>query len=250
MNDVATRYRLDKTSPQPLYMQLKAKIVAEVQAGDLLPGCLLPSESDLVSALGISRPTVRQAFGELAMEGYVTKQRGRGSFVAYPKIEGQFLNKLQSFDDEMRQQRRTPSTRMLSLKRVDGIPKINDRLGLPHGDQLIELTRLRFADGVPVVYVDTHLPLAPFVGLLADDLETTSLYATLERDYGTRVNRVTRTIEASPARAFEAELLQLSPNDPICLVRTTAFTDDNRAVEYSVASYRGDMMAFSMELYR
>ena len=250
MNDFASRWRLDKASPTPLYMQLRNRIVAEVEAGTLATDELLPSESELIEGLSISRPTVRQAFTLLAMEGYVRKERGRGSFVAHPKIEGQFLNKLQSFDDEMRQQRLTPSTRLLSLHRTPGIPRVNDRLGLPHQDALIELNRLRFADGAPVVYVVTYLPYDMFPGLLTTDLENASLYATLEQAHGTRVNRVTRTIEASPARASEAELLQVKPGSPVCLVHTTAYTADNRAVEYSIASYRGDVTAFTVELYR
>jgi len=249
-SDTGLAFQVDKSSPVPLYTQLKTLIIAQIESGQLLPGAILPSEFELMEVLGVSRPTVRQALSELAAEGYIDKQRGRGSFVAHRKIEGQFLNKLQTFEDEMRHQRLTPSTRMLSLRRVSGIPRVNDRLGLPHSDELVELTRLRFADGVPVVYVDTHLPFAPFVGLLNADLEKSSLYETLERDHGTRVSRVTRTIEASAARASEAELLEVRPGSPICLVRTTAYAADNRAVEFSVASYRGDMSTFTVELYR
>lgn len=244
------RYRLDKTSPVPLYLQLKSKILAEIESGALKAGDLLPSEAELVAALAISRPTVRQALSELSVEGYVHKQRGRGSFVSYPKIEGRFLSKLQSFAEEMRQQRLTPSTTVLSLAKIDGIPQVNDRLGLPHSEPLIALSRLRFADGAPVVIVDTCLPYTPFAGLLTADLENASLYDTLERDYATRVSRVARTIEAAPAAAQDAELLRVKQGAPVCLVHTVAYSVDNRAVEHSVARYRGDMTRFSLELYR
>jgi len=250
MNPATSHYALDKSSALPLYSQLKQQIVADIDSGRLKTGELMPSESDFIAALGISRPTVRQALGDLVAEGYVQKQRGRGSFVSHPSIQGQFLAKLQTFDEEMRQQRLTPSTKVVTLQEIDGIPTVNDRLGLPHSQPLLLLGRLRFADKTPVVYVETRLPQAPFAGLLEADLEHRSLYDALEQDYGTRVSRVARTIEASAARVREADLLQVKPGSPICLVHTTGYTTDNRAIEYSVASYRGDMMSFSIELYR
>lgn len=250
MNDVAALYAIDKSVPLPLYSQLKARILGQIAAGTLKPGDLLPSESQFCRALGISRPTIRQAFSELAMEGYVAKQRGRGSFVSQPKIEGRFLSKLQSFDAEMRQQRLTPSTRLISLEQVPGIPAVNDRLGLPLGAPLIALTRLRAADGIPVVYVETYLPHAPFAGLLDADLEGRSLYATLEEDYGVRVDRVTRTIEAVQATPSEADLLEIRHGAAISLVHTVAYASRPGPVEYSVARYRGDRTTFSLELYR
>ncbi|MDR2374500.1 MAG: GntR family transcriptional regulator [Bifidobacteriaceae bacterium] len=247
---IVTRFEIDKALPIPLYRQLKDRILSHIRDGTLEPGDLLPSESELGQALGLSRPTIRQALSELALEGFITKEQGRGSFVAKPKTEGHFLSKLQSFSDEMRQLGLEPSTELLSLRVVASIPKVNDRLGLPLGHPLVELARLRSADAVPIVYVETYLPGVEFADLVNFDLAGASLYATLEKDFGAAVTRVTRTIEACLVRPREAKLLKVEPPSAICLVRTVAYADGRGPVEYSIARYRGDQTQFSLELYR
>jgi GntR family transcriptional regulator len=250
MTQRTTELVIDRSSPLPLYWQLKDQIRTRIESGELTEGALLPSEAELRRALGISRPTIRQALSELAIEGVISKEQGRGSFVAKRKIEGRFLSKLQTFGEEMLQQGLAPSTRVLELAKVAAIPRVNDRLGLPLSAPLVALARLRSADAVPVVYVETYLPFDQFGGLLNADLERASLYQTLEGDYGARVSRVTRQIEAVAARKSEADLLQVALGSPICLSRTVAYTDSPGPVEYSIARYRGDMTRFSIELYR
>jgi GntR family transcriptional regulator len=248
---MVTPFMVDRSLPTPLYWQLKEQILKHIDDGSLAPGDWLPSESELCQELRLSRPTIRQALSELAMEGVIEKARGRGSFVARPKIDGGFLSKLQTFAEEMRQQHLTPSTRLISLDQVAGIPKINDRLGLPLAAPLIALVRLRLADDVPVVHVETYLPYETFPSLVEADLENASLYDTLEREHAVRVSRVTRQIEAVVAGRHDTELLGVSLGAAICLTRTVAYADEVAGpVEYSVARYRGDMTQFSLELYR
>lgn len=248
---IAWQLAVDKKQPVPLYRQLKDSILRMINDGTLIPGTMLPSEAELCQALKVSRPTTRQALAELAIEGYVTKAQGRGTFVSHPRIEGRFLSKLQTFADEIRQDSMTPSTRVLGLEVSEGIPHVNDRLGLPLSAPIVAIKRLRFADGVPVVFVETYLPYRLVPGMLDTDLEEHSLYETLERQYGLRVSRVTRVIEAAASTPREAELLLVKQGAPICLVKTVGYTDKTGGpVEFSVARYRGDMTTFSVELYR
>jgi GntR family transcriptional regulator len=246
----APRFAVDKNSPIPLYRQLKDAILEQIKDGSLEAGDLLPSEAELGAELGISRPTIRQALSELTSEGFVIKEQGRGSFVSKPKPEGRFLSKLQSFNDEMRQLGMEPSTRLLSLSTTGGIANVNDRLGLPHSTPLVEMHRLRFADGVPMVAVRSYLPGDRFGRLVEMDMETRGLYQTLEAEFGVRLERVTRTIGAVLARTADAELLEVALPAALSEVRTVAYSEAGSPVEYSLARYRGDTTQFSLELYR
>ena len=76
--------RLSMDSDIPLYSQLVGIIKQNISSGKLGVGDLLPSESELCRAMGISRNTVRQAIGELEEEGLVVRKRGKGTFVADP----------------------------------------------------------------------------------------------------------------------------------------------------------------------
>jgi hypothetical protein len=55
-----------------------------VRSGDLRSGDPLPSERGLASEFGVNRLTLRKALDVLTAEGLITRQHGRGSFVASP----------------------------------------------------------------------------------------------------------------------------------------------------------------------
>ncbi len=243
-------FALNKDVPVPLYYQFKQILLEKIMSGALAESECLPTEMTFVSSLGISRSTVRQAFHDLVNEGWLTREKGKGTFVRRPKIDEGFFQKLDSFNQEMRQKGMEPGTQVLDLRRADGRGDINGHLSLPDEAGLLYLCRLRKADNVPVVYLETWLPFEPVQSLLSVDFTSSSLYAVLEERYGLRVERVVRVIEAVGASGKEARLLGLKSGAPVCLVRTTAYLGDGMPIEYSIARYRGDRNQFTVELVR
>ncbi|MFT4112440.1 GntR family transcriptional regulator [Silvibacterium sp.] len=77
--------RLNRDSFVPLYQQIKNWLLYKIEAGDLCEGDGVPSEVDFSRCLDVSRAVVRQAFYELRLEGYVTRDKGRGTFVSLRK---------------------------------------------------------------------------------------------------------------------------------------------------------------------
>ncbi|GGJ02085.1 arabinose metabolism transcriptional repressor [Alicyclobacillus cellulosilyticus] len=71
-----------KRKTTPKYRQLKHEILSWIHSGRFQPGDAIPSEHELASQYGISRHTVRQAITELAHEGWLIREQGRGTFVA------------------------------------------------------------------------------------------------------------------------------------------------------------------------
>jgi len=78
---VWTSCRLDRASFVPLYEQIKRLFLSGVAQGKLSAGDAIPSEARLAMVFQISRATVRQALYELRMEGYLVREKGRGTFV-------------------------------------------------------------------------------------------------------------------------------------------------------------------------
>jgi len=75
--------RLDRTSSEPLYQQLYRQIREELESGSFdSSASRLPSSRVLAATLGISRPTVNQAFSKLLAEGYLQTRKRSGIFVA------------------------------------------------------------------------------------------------------------------------------------------------------------------------
>jgi GntR family transcriptional regulator / MocR family aminotransferase len=73
--------RLDRASPEPLHQQLYRQIREELENGSFCAS-RLPSSRVLATTLGISRPTVKQAFSKLLAEGYLQARKRSGIFVA------------------------------------------------------------------------------------------------------------------------------------------------------------------------
>ena len=67
---------------EPIYEQIKCGIRQRILAGELVPGDSVPSEYALAREFAVSRGQTRQALRDLEMEGFLIRERGRGSFVA------------------------------------------------------------------------------------------------------------------------------------------------------------------------
>ncbi|MFI6741499.1 GntR family transcriptional regulator [Nonomuraea sp. NPDC050451] len=65
----------------PKYAQVMRAIQERIEAGEYAPGDMLPSETQLVRELGVGRTTVVRALQTLAMQGWIEREHGRGSFV-------------------------------------------------------------------------------------------------------------------------------------------------------------------------
>ncbi|MBC8569895.1 GntR family transcriptional regulator [Zongyangia hominis] len=242
-------FKLDRDTPVPLYYQLKQYLIGQIRGGKLKVGDMLPTEFDLCEKFGVSRPTVRQAMSEMVAEGYLYRHKGRGTFVSKPKLEGRFFQKLQSYNVEMTQKGLEPATEVLNLKMVEDAEDACVHLGLEPQSKCILLERLRFADGEPMVYLETFMPYDRFGELLEVDFSTLNLYQELEERFHIKIYRARRVLEAIAANEVEAKLLQIKEGEPICYVTTVAYTKDEIAVEYSRARYRGDRNKFSIDLY-
>ncbi len=76
---------LQRNAYIPLYVQIRDRLVADIEADRLPVGSRLASEPEFVAQLGVGRPTVRQALSLLRQEGWITTRRGSGSFVTRPR---------------------------------------------------------------------------------------------------------------------------------------------------------------------
>jgi GntR family transcriptional regulator len=73
---------VDHDAATPLWRQLADILRAQIQAGTLPPGRVIPSETTLMQQHGMARGTVRKAIDVLVDEGLVLRVQGRGTYVA------------------------------------------------------------------------------------------------------------------------------------------------------------------------
>jgi GntR family transcriptional repressor for pyruvate dehydrogenase complex len=68
--------------PRNLSRQIAERIAAHIVGAKLAPGAKLPTEQEMVAAMGVSRTVVREAVAALRAEGLVVTRQGAGAFVA------------------------------------------------------------------------------------------------------------------------------------------------------------------------
>jgi GntR family transcriptional regulator len=242
--------RVDRSSPLPLHVQVTQALRDQIVRGAWKPGDRVPGDLELCSELGISRTTIRQALAEMAHEGWVVRERGRGTFVAPPKLTESAVERLSGFFEDMVALGYPPVSQVLHQEARPADEQIAARLNVRPGTHIVEIERLRFVEDEPVVLTTTYLPLALAPGLATADLTRRSLYEYLETECGLTLARGQRTIEAVAADARQARLLRIRKGAPLVYLQSVSFLADGRPIEYYRALHRGDRSRFEVELVR
>lgn len=239
-------HTLNPRAPIPLYLQLKEAMLGVLQKGEWGEDRPLPSERELSEQLRISRSTVRQAIHELEMEGWLVRRQGRGTFPVQAKVE-QPLVMITSFTENMRQAGIRPSTKLISASLEPAEGRVAKALRLGPGGVVAVLTRLRLADGIPMMLEVSHLNYALTPGLLERNLEG-SLYEILHTAYRLRFATGQESIEAIVAEPWLAKLLQIKRKVPILYTERTVLTDTGAALEFTQRYGRADKCSFRVML--
>ncbi|HML36530.1 MAG TPA: GntR family transcriptional regulator [Bacillota bacterium] len=240
---------IDKSVPIPLYFQLKQLILSEIQDGNYKSGDMIPTENEISDAFKISRTTVRQAVTELVQEGWLYRVKSKGTFVSLPKINQDFIKKLESFNDQIIRAGMEPSTEVLELKTMPATEVVAKHLEIKENESVIFLYRKRLADGEPIVTIKTYLPYDTCSFVMEHNLEQERLYAILRQSPATTVFRVERIVEAVEATAEDANLLNIKKGKPIQHFTSTGYSTFGKPIEYSLARYRGDRNSFEITVF-
>jgi GntR family transcriptional regulator len=240
---------LDRRSFVPLYYQLQEILKEQIESGVWRPGDTLPSEPELARRYGISRVVVRQALAILEDDRQVIRIRGRGTFVAEPKLDTRAggLSRLLATP-------RTPDVliEVLDARTAHVEPSIRERLGAAEGDRVLRLgTALAIRD-VPLAITYSFF-LADQVPWLEDVARPGGA---LDRDlvlgdHGVQLDRSSLSIETSQCGQFEAERFGIEHRASVFLVLCTEYRrtgGEPAPFEVARVEYRGDLLQFRLEV--
>ena len=236
---------LDRSSPLPLYHQLKQEILRQIHNGTLDPGSTLPGERELENQYDVSQITVRRALSELAQEGSISRQPGRGSFVLAHKIEHSSVRPGGLFDDVVAQGLRVWS-QLLEYKWLAATRGVAVKLNVSHGSSVLFIQRLLCTGSEPLGVFADYYSVGEDVVLTHEEIESTPITRLLEQQYGIALGRVERTIEATLVLENEARLLQVRPGSPVLLVELLIYEESGRPLCFKKNLYRGDRYKYRL----
>jgi GntR family transcriptional regulator len=238
---------IDKSYPLPMYFQLKEFLRDKIASGEWKPGDMVPSERELSEQHHISRMTARQALSELATEGLLRREQGRGTFVAEPKIE-HGLTRLTGFTEDIRARGMAPGARVVRLELITPPLLAVRALQIASDRKIILLERLRLAGGEPIALETSHLHFNGVENLLNEDFENHSLYRILSEKYKITPARAEQKIGADLCSKREQELLKIREGAPVLRNKRITFDQWGRPFEYTESAYRADRYVFQAEL--
>ncbi|SFM21126.1 phosphonate metabolism transcriptional regulator PhnF [Salibacterium qingdaonense] len=239
---------IDKNSPLPIYYQIQEMIRKKIETGEWNPGDMLPSERIFSEDFDVSRMTVRQAVTELANEGVLMREKGKGTFVAEPKIE-QPLQGLTSFTEDMKARGLEPGSTLIQYQLRTAPRKAAEALQIKPETKVYEIKRVRLADDVPMAYETTFIN-RELAGDIPEDVENRSIYSFLEQEKGVKIVDGEQTFEASLANTEEAERLAIEEGAPVLLIQRITYLEDGSPLEYVKSAYRGDRYKFTINMPR
>jgi GntR family transcriptional regulator len=238
---------IDNTLALPLYHQVASILRQRIEEGIYPVGERILSEDEFAAEFEVSRATVRQAIGQLVMEGLVVRRQGRGTFVATPSKQVLQQRFRGSLNDLIAESHRA-TTRDIEVVHDEPLPGyIADALNLPEPRGTV-VRRTRMMDGQPFSYTITFLPSE--IGKKAVDVTALRRSALMEllQKHGVVLQSATQLIRAQLADLDLCSRIDVELGSPVLYVERCVNDSSGKPVEFVRSWYRGDRYEYTVNL--
>lgn len=235
---------INKYSNVPLYSQLKYLIIDKISTGEYQEESKIPSEQEFCEQYDISRPTVRQAISELTNNGYLYKQKGKGTFVAKSKSKVDIKN-FTGFTDSILDsqdpgQHDIMSIHAVRLNETSCLDNVFGNQNYPKDSEFAEIKFITADNNSVLSYNVSYIPLPLFPEIIEDIKAKKPSYDILRGKYPLLPVRTKSTIEVVYTDQSEAQHLQVQTGHPLLRIENLLYSKSGQLVEFVIAKYRAD----------
>ena len=245
---------INKRSPTPAYSQLMDIIYSQIKNRELLPNDMVPSEIELCKKYGISRTTVRDALRRLTRDGLLYTIRGKGTFIAEPKLDQIMIN-IPNFYEDMAQRGLKPDVKVLDLSVIKANKLVSEKLMVPEDEDVFRIKRLFLADNKPyvlerkfIVFKDCKI-LTSYKKRDLLTIKDQSVFDLLAGKCHICNEHAHVSIEATTIRTNEAKYLEVPVGTVAFYVDLVAYKNDDTPCGWIASIYRGDIYRFKTKIY-
>ena len=228
----------------PLYFQVKNIIKERIAEGIYPLHCVIPSEKKIQDEFQVSRITARKALDELFYEGYIARQRGKGTTVIQRHFIEEEFHVDKSFTEEMHTHGIVPGTKSVTINMVMAGGNIAEALGIKTGEKVYEIIRVRTGNGLPVVIFKHYINEAAISITKKELIKNESLYALL-RSKQKKIKIAKEMIEVLLSNEWCSNLLEIPIGSPV-LKRTTLVHSEGEPLLYTESFYNGYLYRHSI----
>lgn len=231
----------DREASGPVWALLSTRLQDLVESGRLPPGTRIENEITLAAEVGVSRPTMRRALGDLVDKGLLRRRPGAGTQVVAPTVRRPVA--LTSLYEDLDRAGREPRTEVLALTVGPATDALALALRVPPRSDVTTVRRLRYAGGEPLALMSNEVPVS-VARLDPASLERDGLYRCIQAAGGPLPSTAQEVIGARTATPEECRLLGLPRGAAVLTMTRTAWAEDGTGVEVGSHIYRGDRYAF------
>ncbi|MFI8763987.1 histidine utilization repressor [Streptomyces sp. NPDC053792] len=221
--DLARLYAEGAAGSAPAYQRVKDLVVEQITRGRWSEGDALPSESQFVESLGLSRMTINRALRELSTQGVLRRVMGVGTFVA-PRKGSSALAEIHDIADEVRRRDHRHRAEVVFLREETAGPDISGQFGLDPRRAVFRSRVVHFEDDVPIQLEDRYVDPRFAPGYLDQDFTRRTLFTFLSE--AAPLGRGEHIVEAVLPSAEEAEILGIAPSEPCLLIHRRTWSQD------------------------
>jgi GntR family transcriptional regulator len=214
-----------------LVEQVRENLLQELAAGDLEPGDKLANESELAERFAVSRSTIREAVGALIDAGYLARRHGSGTYVTASPRTRHPLDTTVSYTGMIRASGHKPEETVVSKQIRAPVEDERKLLGLDEAELVVDVERIRLADGRPIIYSHDRIP-ARLLDRQDDQGLDRSLYALLA-DAGHPVSSASARLIPTVATTNLARLLEIKRGTPLLHIDQVDYDPQGEAIMLS-----------------
>jgi GntR family transcriptional regulator len=231
----------------PKYYQISLEIMEMIRTGELQPGARIPSENDIIKNFKVSNTTARKVLHEIERAGWVTKIKGKGTFVRNSGIINRSATKVLSFTKNMRQAGLVPKTRLLD-KRIIRSGKHTTVSGRTYAIKkpVCKITRLRLANETAMMIEERYISMGFCPGIEKQNLEN-SLYDIYRDHYNLQITRIDQSLQAIIIPDELHAYFGVDQAIPGFQVHGVTFCGRELVLEMEDSIYRGDRYQFTVQ---
>lgn len=240
--------------PMPKYHQVYLVLREQLSEGKFSQG--LPAEVALMQQFGVARVTVRRALEQLAAEGMISREPGRGTRALTPGSpttghlnDGRQQAKLTGLLENLVSMGLKTTVRVLDVDILMASSSVASALELKVGDPVQKAVRVRSTTDGPLSHITTYVPASIARTFGRSELALKPILVLLEES-GVKVGRAHQTISARLADAQVAKNLEVSVGSALLAVHRLIYDDQDRPIQWLHGLYRPDRYEYQMELSR